>query len=126
MDTVRQRLGLHAFLNPTNTLSYRTVSQQHKLLDELGRIVRLLEVGTNGLALLVDVEVQFLAVELHCTAFETTFAQALGQLIQRAQFCSVVAILTHENLLHLFVRIPSVTLNNGMGNMIVLDVGFFV
>ena len=90
VDTVRQCLGFSAFLHLTNALCHVFVGQQHKFLNELGGIVRLLEVGPCGLALFVDIEVQLLAVELDATSLETAFAQLLGQLVEYAQVFSIL------------------------------------
>ena len=57
VDTVRQRLGLHAFPDLADALGDMLVGQQHKLLNKLGGVVRLLEIGTDGLARFVDIEV---------------------------------------------------------------------
>ena len=55
------------------------VGQQHELLDELRGVVALLEVGAGGLAILVDVEMQFLAVELHSPALKAALTQTFCQ-----------------------------------------------
>ena len=126
MNTVRQRLGFGALLDLAYALGHRTVGQQHELLDELCGVVRLLEVRTGRLAVLVDVEVQFLAIELHGTTFEATLTQAFGQSVQRAQLLSIVAVLARQYLLHLLVGIAAVALDDRMGYMKVLHVRFVV
>ena len=79
MNTVRQRLGLHTLLHTADALCHRLVRQQHELLNEFVGIFRGLKVGLHGLALLVDVEMQFLTVELHRTVLKAGGTQFLGK-----------------------------------------------
>ena len=92
----------------------------------MGGVIALLEVSAGGLASLVNIKVQLLTVELHGTALEAALTKAFRQLVQGAQFLSIVAILAHQDFLHLFVRVPSITLDDCMCNVVVLDVGVFV
>ena len=73
---------LSSILFPTNKLGYGAIGQQHELLDELGGICRLLKVATCGLAIVINIEVQFFPVELHGTVLKTALAQFLSHLIK--------------------------------------------
>ena len=126
-------------------LGYGLVGQQHKLLDELVGILRHLEVGRCRLALLVDVEVQLLAVELHGAVLEARCAQLLGQGIQLDELCGMLALIgillrggrgglasavdhpiVLQYLLHLLVGIAAVAAYDGVGQVPSLDVGILV
>ena len=91
MNTIDQGLGLRrltigfCLFCLADALSYRTIGQQHEFLDELGSVVALLEIGTDRLSVIVDVEVQLLAVELHGTALEAPFTEFLRQTVEGAQ-----------------------------------------
>ena len=144
MDAVDEGLGLgllgtlsplSSFLFPLSyTLGHGAVGQQHELLDELGGIVRLLEVGTRGLSRLVDVEVQFLAVELHGTVLEAPLAQGLRHLVEHDELGGVVAnqsltpgpSILLQYLLHLLVGVAAVAAYDGMCDVELLDVGLLV
>ena len=111
------------------------VGKQHKFLDELCGIVRFLKIRTDRFTLFVDIEMQFLAVELDGTALETTFTQFLGQTVKRTQFLGIgvstrLARFTrgtrYQNILYFLIRVPSITLDDSMDNAVVLDVGFIV
>ena len=78
VDTVRQRLGLLSLLYLSDRFSHLTVSQQHKLLDQLVGILRFLIVSTDGLALLIHIEMQFFTIELHRAVLKALLAQFLG------------------------------------------------
>ena len=92
MNTVWEGLGLHTLFYLSDHLGYRAVCQQHELFNELGGIVRFLEVATRGMAILIDVEMQLLTVELHCTVLETAFAQLLGHFVQDTQFFGIITV----------------------------------
>ena len=82
MDTVGQRLWLLTFLHLPHAFCHGAVGKQHELLDELVGILRFLEVAACRLALLVNVEAQLLAVELHGTVFESCGTQSLGESVE--------------------------------------------
>ena len=70
MHTIRQGLGFLALFNMAYTLGHGAIGQKHKLFDELVGVFRAFEVASCGLAFVVDVEVEFLAVELYRPIFE--------------------------------------------------------
>ena len=67
------------------------VGQQHEFLDEFVCIFRHLEVGLHGLTRLVDVEVEFLTVELHGAVLEAGSTEFLGKGIEGDQLQGVIA-----------------------------------
>ena len=88
---------------------------------------------------------QFLAVELHGSVLETSLSQLLGQTVQRNQLRGILALIglglrgrrsrlpgavyhavLLQNVLHLFVGKAAVALDDGVGQVPVLDVGIFV
>ena len=145
MDTIRQSLGLRAFLHTANALSNRLISQQHELLDEFIGILRGLKVGAYGFTCLIDIEMQFLAVELHRTVLESGCTEFLSQGIEfdelvgilaligfllRGRRCRLARAVFHtiilQDLLNLFIGIAAVALDDGMCQMPGLDVGLVV
>ena len=88
MDTIGQCLGFDTFLHLTHTFCHPLVGYEHKLFNELGSLVRLLEISSDGLTLLVYIEMQLFAVEAHGTAFESALTQYLRQASEGAEhFC---------------------------------------
>ena len=84
---------------------------------------------------------QFLTVELHAAVFEAGCTQFLGEGVERNQFgsiltligillrswrswfaCTVLHAIVLQNLLHLFVGIATITLDDGMRQMPMLDI----
>ena len=78
MNTIRQSLGFGTLLHPTHTLSNRTVSKQHELFNQLSGIIALLEIGTCGFTLLVNIKMKFLTVEFHSSTLKAALTQFLG------------------------------------------------
>ena len=114
------------FFYLTNMLSYCAIGQQHELFNELGTIVRFLEISTDRLTFLINIEVKFLTIKLHCPTLEAAFTQFLGKFIQSAQLFGIIAILSRQYLLYLLIGIAAIALNHGMGYVVVLHIGIFV
>ena len=93
VDTIREYLGLLALGHTAHTLGYRAVGKEHELLDELVGILRPLEVATGRMAFLVDVEMEFLGVELHRAVLESLFTQFLGQSVKGTELPSVLILI---------------------------------
>ena len=85
MNTIGQCLGLHTLLHLTDTLRNGAVGKQHKLLDEFVGILRHLEITPYRLSILVDIEMQFLTIKLHCSVLESRLTQLLRQLVELLQ-----------------------------------------
>ena len=81
MYAIRQSFGRSATFGLTYALGHGFIGQEHKLFYQLIGILRTLEIGANGLALLVYIEVKFFAVELYSSVLKSLFAQFLGQLV---------------------------------------------
>ena len=143
VDTVDEGLRLLSFLfSSPNRLGNSPVGQQHEFLNQFVGILRFLVVAACGLALFVDVEMQFLAVELHGAVVEATLAQLLGQGVEDDDFacklalvfllvgCGFARAVLHAVLLqyflHFLVGKTAVALDDGMHQPPVLDVGFAV
>ena len=141
MDTIGQRLGLYALFHTTYRLGYGLVGQQHELLNEFVGIFRHLEIGLDGLTCLVDIKVEFLTIELHRTVLESGSTQFLGEGIEfdkhlsvltlvrmflRSRGCWLTCTVLHtivlQDLLHLLVCITTITADDGMGEVPLLDV----
>ena len=129
----------------TDGFGHRLIGQQHELLDEFVGIFRGLEVGLDGLAGLVDIEVEFLAVELHRAVLEAGGTEFLGEGIEFDEHLGILALIriflcggrcrlasavlhaiVLENLLYLLVGIATVALDDGMGQVPFLHVGLVV
>ena len=82
VDAIGQRLGFLATLGLSDILGHGAVGEQHELLDELVGIALALEVGACGTAVGIDVEVQFLALELHRPVLEPLGTELLGQHVE--------------------------------------------
>ena len=89
---VRQRLRFLSALRFSYVFCYGAVGQQHEFLNQLIGIALPLEVGTRRAALLVDVEVQLLALEFHGTILESLVAQFLGQHVEQQQLLRILAL----------------------------------
>ena len=145
VDTVRQCLRLLSLLHTSNRLCDGLVGQQHEFLDELVGIFRGLEIGSYRLTCLVDIEMQFLTVELHGTVLETGGTQFLGKGIEfdeHLRILTLIGILLRswgrrftrailhtivlQDLLHLLIGITTVTLNHRMSQVPLLDVRLIV
>ena len=92
VHTVRQRLGLDALLHTSHTLGHGAVGQEHELLDELVGVFRHLEVAACGLACLVHVEVEFLALKLHGAVLEALGTEQLGESVERDELAGQLAL----------------------------------
>ena len=95
MHAIRQGLGRRLARRARSSwfsypLGHRTIGQQHKLLNELIGILRHLEVGPYRLAVLIDVEMQLLAVELHRAVLEASRPQLFGQAVEFDQFHGIL------------------------------------
>ena len=145
VNTIGQRLGFGAFLHASYRLSYRPVGQQHELLDELIGVFRAFEVAFDGLAFLVDVEVQLLALEFHGSVLEPLCPEAFGHAVEHDQFlgklaligvllgggrCGLAAAVHYavllENGLCLLIGKAPVTADDGVGQMPVFDIRLLV
>ena len=64
VDAVGEYLGLLALGHAAYLLGHGAVGQQHEFLDQLVGVLRYLEINTDGFALLVYLELHFVAVEV--------------------------------------------------------------
>ena len=138
-------ITLHFQFSIRNGFRHSAVGQQHKLLDELVGIFRLLEEAARGVPFLVDIEVQFFAVEVHGSVLEATLAQLLRHAVQHDEFlgqlarvgfllrggrCRLTGTVDNavllEYLLHLLVGEAAIGTDDGMGQVPRLDVGVLV
>lgn len=144
MDTVRQRLGFLALVDLSDTLRHRLVGQEHELLNELVGIFRALEVTTYGLSFLIDVEVEFLSIELHATVLEPLGPQFLSQAVKGDELVGIFTLIplrtrrwcglsgsvddtvVLQKLLHLLIGIAAVRLYHRVDKAEGLDVGIVV
>ena len=67
------------------------VGEQHEFLDEFVSIFRYFEISLHGLAVLVDVEMEFLTVELHGAVLEAGSTEFLGKGVEGDQLQGVIA-----------------------------------
>ena len=144
VHTIRQRLRLLALCHLAYRFSHGAVGEEHELLDEFVGILRALEVATHRLALLVYVEVQLFAVELHGAVLEACSAQLLSQSVEHDERICVLTLVSAlrrcrcrfaravyhavllEQLLHLLVCVAAVRLDNGMHDAVRLHVSLLV
>ena len=142
--TIGQSLGLFTLCHLADRFSHRSVGEQHKLLDELVGILRVLEVAAYRLALFVYIEVKFLAVELHGSVLEACRAQLLCQTVELNECVGILATVSSlrsrrsriarsvhnavvlKQLLHLLVGVAAVRLYYGVNDAILLHVGVVV
>ena len=145
MHTIRKRLCFCTLLHTTYRFCYSLISQQHKLLDKLVCITRGLEVCLYRLALLVDIEMQFLTIELHRTVLESCCTQFLCEGIEFDKLLCILTLIrillrcwgsrltstilntiVLEYLLYLLIGIATITLNDSMCQMPLLDICLIV
>ena len=144
MDTIGQRLPLLALAWTGHALCHSTVGQEHKLLDQFVGVLRPLEVAAGGFSLLIDVEMEFLRVEVDAAMAEALLSQALCQRVEHDELQRVLALVAllawcgrrlsravHDavvlqQLLHLGVAVASVATDDGMDDAVVEDVGLAV
>ena len=139
VDTIRQRLRLLAFLYLADAFRNRAVGKEHEFLYKFVGILRTLVVATHRLALLVDVEVQFLSVELHGTILEASGTQFLRQAVESDELEGILALIWmlrclsrcwlaraihyaigFEKFLYFLIFIAAVAFDDGMYDAIVL------
>ena len=140
--SIGQSLGFLPLLHFPHPFCHGAIGQQHEFLYEFVGILRLLVIAACGLARIIDIEMELLAIELHGAILEALLAQLFGQGIEddylTGQFPFVFfpigsrlsgavndAIL-FQYLLHFFVGKAPVALDDGVCQMPVLDVGLFV
>ena len=93
MHTVDHR-ALHAaaiLLAEATILGNLAVGQEHKLLDKLIRLLLLLGIYTQRLALLVEDELELLALEADSSILETLLTHRLSQRIEHHNLLGIVA-----------------------------------
>ena len=125
VDTVRQHFGFLAFGHTAYLFGYGAVGKQHELLYQLVGVFRLLEVDTDGFALLVDFELHLVAVEVDGTGLEAVLTQKLGKLVQLEYFFFVIAFPCFDDLLGFFVGEAAVALDDGVHYARVLHFSLF-
>ena len=155
VNTINEGLGSFAclarlssfacFTHLTNEFSHCAIGKQHELLNELVGILRLLVVAASGVALLVNIEVKLLTVELHGTILEACGTQFLRQSVEHYYLCRIFAsirlvlrssrrrlasaiynTILLKNVLHLLIGKAPVTLYHRVSQVPVLDVGLLV
>ena len=144
VDAVGQGLWPLALFHLAHAFGHGLVGEQHKLFDKLVGVLRPLEVAAHGLALVVHVEVQLFAVELHRAVGEPLLAQLLGQAVELDQLVGVFALVAFgaglwrglprsvlhavvfEQLLHLLVGVAAVAANDGVDYAVAAHVGLVV
>ena len=94
VHTIGQGLWLLALCHLTYRFSHCLVGKKHEFLNELVGILRTLEVAAYRFALLVDIKVQFLAVELYRAVLEACGAKLLGKSVELNQVVGVLALIS--------------------------------
>ena len=124
MHTIDKGLGGLILGHFTDVLSHLAVGQQHELLDELIGILSLMDMHSGGLALLVDVKLDFLAVERDRSALlKATTAQLLGHLVEHSQFLGQVALTRFQDVLGLLIGESPVAAGDSVANLVFLHLG---
>ena len=93
VDSIGKGLGFLALGYLTNGLGNGAVGEEHELLDEFVGVLGTLEIATGGLALLVDVELHLLGVEIDGAALEAFLTKLLGKGIEGAELLGVFALI---------------------------------
>ena len=121
MHTIYECLGIAA-LDCTNGLRHDAVGKQHELLHQLVGILRLLEIYTKGMSLLINVKPHLNTVKTQGTICKTFLPQDLGQRIKShylileliaGQRFLLTLLLPLNYSLYFLVCEPTVTSNNG-------------
>ncbi len=123
MYAVHKGLCLFALTHFTYVLGHLLVSQQHEFLDELVGLFRHVQVHAYGLAGLVDVKFNFLAVECHRTVGKTLLAYALSQVVELEYLVGKVALAGLNHLLRVFVGKAAVAAYHGVAYVVVQQFG---
>ena len=117
MDTVNKGLLRLPFRHFTDKFSHRTVGQQHKLFDQFIGIFRFLDICTDRLSGLIDLEPYFKAVEIDGSVLETFIPQFLSQSVQYQYFIFIVTFSCLDHQLCLFIRKAAVAFDHGTSDM---------
>ena len=150
VHTIREGLCLRAtFLHLAHAFCHRAVGKKHEFLHEFVGILGTLEIHAERLALLVDFETRFFAVEIDGAFLHSLFTQLVRQAVEDDEFFLVglgrfgtlsqrllrrrilvvlrrcfVALL--QQVLHFLVVESAVALDDGMNNAMVEHVGILV
>ena len=82
MYTVRQGFRLLAFLCLSYAFCHCAVGKEHEFLYKFVGILRAFEIAAYRFSLFVNIEVQFLAVELHGSVLESCCTEFLSQSVK--------------------------------------------
>ena len=127
MHTIDKGLGGLILGHFTDVLSHLAVGQQHEFLDELIGILSLMDVHSGGLALLIDVKLNFLAVERHRAALlKTATAQLLSHLVEDGQFLGQVTLTRFQDVLGLLIGEAPVAAGDSVANLVFLHLGLSI
>ena len=92
VDAIDENLGLLVPGHTAYLFGHTAVGQEHKLLDQLVGVLGHLDVGRDGVALFVNLEAHFGAVETDGAVLEAAFAQLLGQAVERDELFDILAL----------------------------------
>ena len=107
-------------------LRHFTVGQQHKLLDQLVRLLDLLEIDTQRFPVFVQFEFRLLAFEIDRTVAEPFAPKFLGQSVQLQNFFNHIAFAGLDHLLCLLIGKPTVGIDHRPPEPLLQHLCFFV
>ena len=124
VHAVDKCLGLLAGRHLADVGGDGAVGQQHELLDELVGLERHMWHHSDGVALLVDVKLQFLAVERHRAALvEAACPELLCQVVEHQYLVLEVALAGLDDALRLVVVKAAVAADDRVADVVFLDLG---
>ena len=128
MDTVHKRplAVLDPFPFLPDKFRHLTVGQQHELLDQLVRLLDLLEIDTQRFAVLVQFEFGLLALEIDRTVAEAFAPQLLSQAIQLQNLYRHIALTGLYHLLRLLIGKPTVGIDHRPAKPLLLHLSLLV
>ena len=91
---------------------HRAVCDEHKLLDQFVRVLRLLEIHAQGTTLVVDLELHLVAIKVDGTLREPSLAEFFSQTVQRVDLFAEISVAGLYRLLCLVVSETAVTTNH--------------
>src|SRR5258708_1104468 len=126
MDAVGKGDGLFVQFDLRYALRYGAIGQQHEFFHQLMSFLPFLDHDANGFTFFIQFEPDFRRGEVDSSFFESLFAEALGDVVQRFYFFLVQSGFLFDDLLDLFVGEAVVGMDDGLADPMVFHFSFGV
>ena len=125
VDAIDKCLGGPVLGHLADMFSHLAVGEQHEFLDEFVGVLCHMDMDGGGHALLIDVKLDFLAVEGYRSSFlKAATPQLLCHLVEHSEFFGKVTFAGLEDVLCLLVGESPVAAGHRVANLIFLHPGF--